>query len=91
MKDILKNIFYFIYDLFTEHPKSNGESYILHMYFALKISILCLLASCFLIIHSIFPFLFKYTGSFLIEYAYDICNRRISTTKGGWPDDDGMW
>ena len=82
MKEFFKNVLYFIYDLFTEHPESNGESYVVHMYMALKISLICLLASFFLII-----------GSCLVHYALDVCDRKKNITKGCWQhgDDDDLW
>jgi hypothetical protein len=49
--------------LFTEHPRSKGQGYFEHMFFALSISARLFLCCCMLIIHSIFPFLFGNTAS----------------------------
>jgi len=94
MKEFLKNILYFVYNLFVGHPRENNESYISHLYIALKISLISLLASLFLIVHSIFPFLFKNAGSFLIHCALDICDRNKNITKERWDltgDEDDLW
>lgn len=75
MEDTVKKIYKFILNLFTEHPRECDEHYVVHMYYALKISIICMLSSILLVIHSVFPFLFKRTSGHLIEYALEIRNR----------------
>lgn len=43
-------------NLFTEHPKSAGETYWQHFVVAMGISFRCFCASLFQAIHAIFPF-----------------------------------
>ena len=46
---------------FTKHPKEIGESYLRHMSYAILFSIKLIYLSITVLIHSIFPFLFKTT------------------------------
>ena len=50
-------------NIFTEHPKSLGETYFQHMKFACWLGWSMLMASVAFIIHAIFPFLLQKTGS----------------------------
>jgi|TARA_B110000967_G_scaffold107982_1_gene110671 hypothetical protein len=52
-----------IYKLFTDHPKSQGESYFQHMVCAATYGFKMILSGIAVIIHSIFPFIFKTTAS----------------------------
>lgn len=88
MKDFLKNILYIIYKLFTDHPKSIGESYFVHGLVAAKLAALSLFLFCIFLIHSIFPFLFKHIGCDTIEYIDSICNRDIKNNSNGWDEED---
>jgi len=49
--------------LFTEHPKSVGESYLEHMINALRFAIVLLCLTLAGIVHSVFPFFFEKTVS----------------------------
>lgn len=49
--------------LFTQHPRSIGESYLQHMRFALTYGSKMIAGGLACIIHAIFPFLFETTGS----------------------------
>jgi|10_taG_2_1085330.scaffolds.fasta_scaffold12375_5 hypothetical protein len=46
-----------IKSLFTDHPKSIGETYIQHGVEATKVSLFLLISSFTIIIHAIFPFI----------------------------------
>lgn len=81
LKSFLKSFFILIYDLFTEHPRSVGESYLCHMLISMKMSILSLVASVIFLIHSVFPFLFKKTGcDIVVELDYN-CSRNGPCNK----------
>lgn len=54
--------------LFTEHPNSVGETYLEHMWFALRYSFKLCLCSIASLIHAFFPFLFTTWTSQKIEY-----------------------
>lgn len=47
---------------FTEHPNSVNETYFEHLKFAMCFSFNLFVAAIACFIHSIFPFLFKYTA-----------------------------
>ena len=81
LKSFLKSFFILIYDLFTKHPKSIGESYLHHMLIAIKMSILSLLASIIFLIHSVFPFLFKTTGCNIVAELDYNCSMRKPRDK----------
>ena len=57
------NSFEYIKTLFTEHPHSVNETYVEHMFCACKFGIKLLYYSIVVLIHSVFPFLFKTTAS----------------------------
>jgi hypothetical protein len=50
-------------NIFTKHPKEVGESYIHHLWAALRFSLILLGLFFIAFIHSIFPFIFKQTVS----------------------------
>ena len=54
-------------NIFTKHPKEVGETYLEHMYNALRYSFTFLLLCVVAFIHSIFPFLFTKTASCVIQ------------------------
>lgn len=53
--------------MFTEHPKSIGESYFQHFTFATKFGFKMAIGGIACMIHGIFPFLFQKTGSRTLE------------------------
>lgn len=57
--------------LFTEHPKSVGESYFEHLRAAGSFSVGLFGAALCCAVHALFPFLFEKTGSAMIERLYD--------------------
>jgi hypothetical protein len=71
----VKNIFKLIAKAFSDHPSSIGESYITHMFQAIRVSILSIFVCFIFFIHSIFPFLFKTLGCDIVHYMDDKCNR----------------
>lgn len=62
-------------NIFTEHPASIGESYFEHLYFAAKFGSGMVVGGLACLLHAIFPFVFKNTGSnILLRMAHDfIC------------------
>jgi hypothetical protein len=72
-----KRIIDFILNLFNEHPKSAGETYMGHMRNAIFMSLLSLAMFLVLLVHSIFPFIFKKTGCRMVSYINDKCNRAV--------------
>ena len=60
-------------NIFTEHPNSAGQSYSEHMFFALTIAVTCAVIVVMATIHSVLPFMFKNTGSTLLQQL----NRKI--------------
>lgn len=56
---------------FTEHPASVGENYFQHMGMAFRFSAKMFGAGLCCLIHGVFPFLFKRTGSDCVAELYD--------------------
>ena len=54
-------------NIFTKHPKEVGETYLEHMWNALRYSFTFLLLLFVSLIHSIFPFLFIKTASCVVQ------------------------
>ena len=54
-------------NIFTKHPKEVGETYLQHMWAAVRYSFTFLLLFFVSLIHSIFPFLFTKTASCVIQ------------------------
>ena len=75
------NIIKFIISLFNDHPESIGETYLEHMRNSLLISLLSLALFFVLLVHSIFPFIFKKTGSNLVLYMDNKCKRSFVFSK----------
>ena len=57
--------------LFTEHPRSVGESYFEHLRAAGSFSVTLFGAALCCAVHALLPFLFEKTGSTMIERLYD--------------------
>ena len=53
-------------NIFTEHPRSVGESYLLHMFNAARYAFTFLLLFFIAFIHAILPFLFVRTASDIV-------------------------
>jgi hypothetical protein len=65
-------------NIFTEHPKSIGESYLLHFRNAAGYALTFLLLFFIALIHAILPFLFARTASDIVcEMSADMeCRKR---------------
>ena len=64
-------------NIFTQHPKETGDSYLQHLLMALKYSFTLFLLFLTAFIHSIFPFIFKNTtSSKIIKMAEDLKTRK---------------
>ena len=57
--------------LFTDHPRSVGETYVEHLDSAWSFGARMVLAGLACLIHGIFPFLFTRTGSSSIRSLYN--------------------
>lgn len=55
-----------MHNLFTQHPKSIGETYWQHLWHASKFGILMLVGAIACLIHAVLPFLFEQTASNLL-------------------------
>lgn len=53
-------------NIFTSHPHSIGESYFQHFRFATHFGLHMIWGGFFCLIHAIFPFIFKTTGSTIL-------------------------
>mgnify|MGYP001275034548 FL=1 len=54
-------------NIFTKHPKEVGETYLEHMWNAMRYSFTFLLLFFVAFIHAIFPFLFTTTASCVVQ------------------------
>ena len=54
-------------NIFTKHPKEVGETYLEHMFNAVRFSLTFLLLLVVALIHSILPFLFTKTASCVVQ------------------------
>ena len=71
-------------DLFLEHPRSVGETYLEHLGTALSFSGALIVAGVACALHAVFPFLCRDTGSRAICDLHDrmVANRCSRHTKG---------
>ena len=63
-------------NIFTKHPNEVGETYLEHMFNALRYSLTYLFLFLVPFIHSIFPFLFTRTSSCVIQEMADHIKKR---------------
>ena len=54
-------------NIFTKHPKEVGETYLEHMFNAVRFAFTFLLLIIVALIHSIFPFLLTKTASCVVQ------------------------
>ena len=54
-------------NIFTKHPKEVGETYLEHMFNAVRFAFTFLLLFVVALIHSILPFLFTKTASCVVQ------------------------
>ncbi len=57
--------------LFTDHPKSVGETYLQHLAMAASFALRLLTGSICCLLHALFPFLFAGTASRIISELND--------------------
>lgn len=70
------NLFSIMSNIFTDHPREVGETYLQHLWGALKYSLTLLGLFYIALIHSILPFIFKKTVSDkIIKMAEKLKNR----------------
>ena len=77
-----------MYNPFTKHPKSVDETYLQHMWCAIKFSIKLNYLSYIALVHSVFPFLFKTTASDGIKELNDCMEKRNNQDINTYGDDD---
>ena len=71
-----------MYNPFTKHPHSIGETYLEHMKIALNTAVKIQLIVLIIVIHAVFPFLFEHTGGEEIEKINeDLQHRRNNERK----------
>jgi len=76
MKKFFKKIFKYVKKLFTDHPNDLGESYIVHLLWALLYGVYLLCAGIACLIHAVFPFLFTDTASTIAGWVADSSDNR---------------
>ena len=57
--------------IFTDHPRSVGETYGEHFLAATRFGLPMIAAGMACVLHGVFPFLFQKTGSNLVSRLYD--------------------
>ena len=63
-------------NIFTSHPQSVGETYLEHFKFASAFGMNMIVGGLACLIHAIFPFLFKKTGSdYLLKMTHHFVQR----------------
>ena len=70
-----------MYNPFTKHPFSVNETYLEHMWCAVKFFIKLQLLSFVALVHSVFPFLFEYTASRGVKKLNDCMKERNDTNN----------
>lgn len=68
-------------NVFTNHPKSIGESYMQHLCHAGKFGVMMLVAGVACTIHAVFPFLFEHTASNILFKMTEHMVRRLPCTE----------
>ena len=63
-------------NIFTEHPEEVGETYLEHMFNALRYSLTFLFLFVVAFIHAILPFLFTRTASCVVQEMADHIKKR---------------
>lgn len=64
--------------LFTDHPKTVGESYFGHMAFALWFASRLFLAGGAALVHAVLPFMCETTASRIVRELYERTSKRAS-------------
>ena len=70
--------------IFTDHPKSVGETYLQHLAMAMSFALRMFTGSLCCLLHALFPFLFVRTGSRIIAELHDrmVVNRQLKSQGG---------
>ena len=71
--------------IWVEHPHSVNETYVQHLYFAMKMGTLLIMLGVVALIHSIFPFVFQDTVS---NRLYKVTNEMKNRTRHNLQDDE---
>jgi hypothetical protein len=77
--------------LFTDHPRSVGESYLDHLRFACTFGTRMLAGGAACFVHGMLPFLFTTTGSRTVLALYERMGRQRADTvrrATAWPGPD---
>ena len=74
--------------LFTEHPRSVGESYLQHLCFACTFGGRMIGGGVACFVHGLLPFLFLTTGSSTVLSLYDRMTRLRADTVQRWAGSD---
>lgn len=78
--------------LFTEHPRTVGETYSEHFVMASSFGVPMILAGCACVLHGIFPFLFERTGSNLVRKLHDrMVTNRVKNPAPQGTDHEWEW
>ncbi|HEY2033190.1 MAG TPA: DUF6356 family protein [Rhizomicrobium sp.] len=74
--------------LFTEHPRSVGETYSEHLMTACIFGARMVVAGSACVLHGVFPFLFVKTGSTTVRHLHDemITHRSRARAAPEWAD-----
>jgi hypothetical protein len=64
--------------LFTDHPKTVGESYFGHMAFALWFASRLFLAGGAALVHAVLPFMCETTASRIVRELYERTSKRAA-------------
>ena len=72
-----------LHGLFTEHPASVGETYLQHLATATGFAVRMILGGIACLLHAIFPFAFRRTGSECITQLHErmVANRHSSSAR----------
>lgn len=68
-------------NIFTKHPNSVGESYLVHGTKAVSYSVQMLFASICCIVHAVFPFVFQSTASNIARKVVEDVENRIENSN----------
>jgi hypothetical protein len=71
--------------LFTEHPASVGETYLQHLFVATGFAVRMIVGGIACLLHAIFPFAFRRTGSECITQLHErmVAHRHSSAVRAG--------
>ncbi len=73
---MIKRVFNFLKKIFLEHPNSVGESYFVHLFWAMLFGVHLLVAGLACIVHAVFPFVFTETASSIAEWVVNTSRDR---------------